>query len=80
VIVEDVVTTGRSTREAADVVRASGARVVAVGSIINRAGDDNPFDVPYFALLDLELPTWAAAECPLCREGDEAVKPGSRTG
>jgi orotate phosphoribosyltransferase len=80
VIVEDVVTTGRSTREAAEVVRGAGARVVAVGSIVNRAGDDNPFDVPYFALLDLELPTWTEEECPLCKEGGRAVKPGSRTG
>jgi orotate phosphoribosyltransferase len=78
VVVEDVVTTGRSTREAAEVVRAAGGEVVAVGSIVNRAGDDNPFDVPYFALLDLELPTWTAQECPLCAEGGTAVKPGSR--
>lgn len=79
VIVEDVVTTGRSTREAAEVVRAAGGEVIAVGSIINRVGETNPFDEPYFALVDLDLPTWKPTECPLCGEGDRAVKPGSRT-
>jgi len=82
-IVEDVVTTGRSTREAAAVVEAAGGTVVAVGSIINRAGSENPFDVPFFALLDLDLPTWTADECPLCADLEEngpAVKPGSRPG
>ncbi len=78
VIVEDVVTTGRSTREAAVAVRAAGGEVVAVGSIVDRSGAENPFDVPQFALLDLELPSWTPEECPLCAEGSPAVKPGSR--
>lgn len=80
-IVEDVVTTGKSTREAAAVVEAAGGTVVAVGAIINRAGAENPFDVPFFALLDLDLPTWPAEECPLCADPEgagKAVKPGSR--
>ncbi len=80
VIVEDVVTTGRSTREAAAVVEEAGGEVIAVGSIINRSGGENPFDVPYFALLGLDLPTWPADECPLCAEGGRAIKPGSRPG
>lgn len=78
VIVEDVVTTGRSTREAAEAVRAAGGEVVAVGSIVDRSGEENPFEVPQFALLDLDLPTWTPEECPLCAEGRPAVKPGSR--
>ncbi len=78
VIVEDVVTTGRSTKEAAGAVRAAGGEVIAVGSIINRAGEASPFDEPYFALIRLDLPTWEPARCPLCEEGTEAVKPGSR--
>lgn len=85
VIVEDVVTTGKSTREAAAVAEAAGAKVLAVGSIVDRTGRSNgsgpePFDVPFFCLLALDLPTWAAEECPLCREGGTAVKPGSRPG
>ena len=79
VVVEDVVTTGRSTLETAQVARAAGGEVVAVGSIIDRTGGgDGPFDVPFFHLLDLDLPTWSAGECPLCAEGGTPVKPGSR--
>ncbi len=81
VVVEDVVTTGRSTLEAAAVARAAGGDVVAVGAIIDRTGggaDEGPFDVPFFHLLDLDLPTWPAGDCPLCAEGGTAVKPGSR--
>lgn len=77
-VVEDVVTTGRSTREAVAVVEARGGDVVAVGSIIDRSGHENPFDLPHFTLLDLELPSWPAEECPLCAQGGRAVKPGSR--
>lgn len=81
VIVEDVVTTGRSTREAASVVEAAGARVLAVGSVVDRfdrSGGGEPFDVPFFHLMELDLPTWSAEECPLCREGGTAERPGSR--
>ncbi len=78
VIVEDVVTTGRSTLETAQVARAAGGEVVAVGAIIDRTGGEDPFDVPFFHLLELDLPTWPAGECPLCVEGGSPVKPGSR--
>lgn len=82
-VVEDVVTTGRSTREAAEVVRAAGAEVVAVGSIIDRTrsgeGGTEPFEGPFFSLLDLNLASWPAGECPLCRGGERPVKPGSRS-
>lgn len=84
VIVEDVVTTGTSTREAASVVEGAGAKVLAVGAIVDRTGRskgaDDPFDVPFFHLMELDLPTWPAGECPLCHEGGTAVKPGSRPG
>ncbi len=79
VVVEDVVTTGRSTRETAVVAREAGGEVVAIGSIIDRSGaGEGPFDLPFFHLLKLDLPTWPAAECPLCAEGGTPVKPGSR--
>jgi orotate phosphoribosyltransferase len=77
-VVEDVVTTGKSTLETAALAESAGARVVAIGSIIDRSGGRNAFKVPYAALLALDLPTWTAADCPLCREGSVAVKPGSR--
>ncbi len=80
VIVEDVVTSGRSTRETAEMARAHGARVVAVGSILDRTVDAEPFDVPFVSLAKLSLPTYEADGCPMCAEGLEVVKPGSRPG
>jgi orotate phosphoribosyltransferase len=79
VIVEDVVTTGKSTNETAEVVRDAGASVLAVGAVVDRTGDREPFDVPFFHLIDLDLPSWSAEECPLCRQGGRPEKPGSRT-
>lgn len=78
VVIEDVVTTGGSTRETIDVATAHGAEVVAAGSIIDRSGGASSLPVPYHALVTLSLPTWQESECPLCRQGIPAVKPGSR--
>jgi len=78
VIVEDVVTTGKSTRETADVVRAHGGRVAAFASIMNRSGQENPFDERYEALMALALETHAEARCPLCARGVALDAPGSR--
>jgi orotate phosphoribosyltransferase len=77
VVVEDVVTTGRSTLETAALATSRGARVVAVGAIIDRSGG-GPFDVPYRALLPLDLVSYTPAECPLCQAGSSPEKPGSR--
>lgn len=82
-VVEDAVTTGRSTLETIELARAAGAEVVAVGAIVDRSGGRHPFgEIPFESLLELDLPTWEAAECPLCREpgSGPAVKPGSRPG
>jgi orotate phosphoribosyltransferase len=78
IIVEDVVTTGRSTLETAALATGWGARVVAVGAIIDRSDNQSPIDVPFRALMSLDLPSWAASDCPLCREGSSPEKPGSR--
>jgi orotate phosphoribosyltransferase len=78
VIVEDVVTTGKSTRETADVVRAHGGEVAGFASILNRSGKENPFDAPYASLLALELETYDPATCPLCAKGVALDAPGSR--
>jgi orotate phosphoribosyltransferase len=84
VIVEDVVTTGRSTLETAALATSRGARVVAIGAIIDRTGGGPgghpPFDVPWRALMALDLPSYAPAECPECRAGSVPQKPGSRPG
>ena len=78
VVVEDVVTTGGSAREAAELAGDLGADVCAVGSILDRGSGSSPFTQPFAALKRLDLETWSPAECPLCREGTPAVKPGSR--
>jgi orotate phosphoribosyltransferase len=77
-VVEDVVTTGGSTRETIDVARAAGATVVAAASIIDRSGGQQRLDVPYHALATISLPTYEADHCPMCANGDPVVKPGSR--
>jgi orotate phosphoribosyltransferase len=78
-VVEDVVTTGKSTRETIDVARAAGARVVGAGAIIDRSGGDQHLDVPFHALATIALPTYQPESCPLCAAGQPVVKPGSRT-
>jgi orotate phosphoribosyltransferase len=78
VIVEDVVTTGKSTRETAAVIADHGGVVVGFASILNRSGRDNPFDDPYQALLALDLDTYAEEDCPLCRDAVALDAPGSR--
>lgn len=82
VVIEDVVTTGRSTREVLAVVRAAGSLPVACGSIVDRRAadqrDDASLEVPYRALLTLDVPAWSASECPRCKAGQTVSAPGSR--
>jgi orotate phosphoribosyltransferase len=79
VVVEDVVTTGRSTREVISILGGLGADVTGVASIVNRSGKAQPFSpLPSRTLLEVDFPTWTAEECPLCREGGPIAKPGSR--
>ena len=77
-VVEDVFTTGKSTREAMTAVEAAGGRVVAVGSIVDRGLPQGAFPVPARSLLSLSVPAWPEAECPLCRKGSPLEAPGSR--
>jgi len=78
VVVEDAITTGKSTREVIDAVHVRGGRVIAVGSLVDRSVGDVDFGVPWRSLLRLEVPTWDAAACPLCAAGSRPEKPGSR--
>lgn len=80
VIVEDVVTTGKSTRETIDVIRAAGGEIVGCGAIVDRSGGEASFGVPFRALLSLPVEAWEPEACPRCRAGDAIVKPGSRPG
>ena len=77
-VIEDVVTTGGSTRETMQVARAAGARVVGAASIVDRSGGGCRLDVPFHALLEIALPTYEPDKCPLCAQGLPVVKPGSR--
>jgi orotate phosphoribosyltransferase len=77
-VVEDVVTTGKSTRETIDVARAAGAQVVGAAAIIDRSGGDQKLDVPFHALATIALPAYQPESCPLCAAGQPVVKPGSR--
>ena len=77
-VVEDVVTTGGSTRETIEVARAEGAVVVGAAAIIDRSGGPNVVDVPFYCLASVLLPTYTPEACPLCLAGQPVVKPGSR--
>lgn len=78
VVVEDVVTTGGSSREVIEILRDLGAKVVAAGSIVDRSGGQADIGVPRIALTTVSVTTWSAEVCPLCRQGSVAQKPGSR--
>jgi orotate phosphoribosyltransferase len=79
IVVEDVVTTGGSTRETMDVARAAGATVVGACAIVDRSGGKQGLDVPFHALLPMDVKAYKEDECPLCKEGVPVVKPGSRS-
>jgi orotate phosphoribosyltransferase len=78
VVIEDVVTTGGSTREVIELLQASGVQVAAAGSIIDRSGGKVDLGVPRVALATLNVTSWTAEECPLCKQGLPIEKPGSR--
>ena len=77
-VIEDVLTTGGSTRETMQVARAAGGLVVGAAAIVDRSGGGARFDVPFEALLEIDLPTYEADACPLCARGEQVAKPGSR--
>src|SRR5216683_5101591 len=77
-VVEDVWTTGGSTLEAIRVVEEAGARVVAAGALIDRSGGKIDFEVEAQSLIQLPIANYEEDDCPLCRQGSAAVKPGSR--
>jgi len=79
VVIEDVVTTGGSTRETMAVAEAAGAQVVGAGAIIDRSGGHSALGVPFKSLVTLQLATYSPEACPMCAAGQPIVKPGSRT-
>ncbi len=77
-VVEDVVTTGGSTRETVEALQASGANVVAAASIIDRSAGKAEVSVPRVSLASLDVPSVDPSVCEACARGELAVKPGSR--
>lgn len=77
-VIEDVVTTGGSTREVIALLGAAGVRVVGAGSIIDRSGGRADLGVPRVALATLDVVAYPPEDCPLCKQGIPVVKPGSR--
>jgi orotate phosphoribosyltransferase len=78
VVVEDVITTGGSTHEVIDLLKAAGARPIAAGSIIDRSGGKAEVGAPRVALATLDVVSYQPEDCPLCRQGIPVSKPGSR--
>ncbi|SFV63296.1 Orotate phosphoribosyltransferase [hydrothermal vent metagenome] len=91
-ICEDIITTGGSAMEASAIIEELGATVVSFASLANRGfckrtGSNNdtkiecklPKDVPFFALDDFEFAMYTPDECPMCKSGSIAIKPGSRS-
>ncbi|MBC7342483.1 MAG: orotate phosphoribosyltransferase [Clostridia bacterium] len=77
-VVEDVVTTGGSVQEVIDVVKGAGGQVVGIGALVDRSGGTVRFEVPFKALATITTNVYEPEDCPLCRQGLPAVKPGSR--
>ncbi|MBX9722688.1 MAG: orotate phosphoribosyltransferase [Candidatus Obscuribacterales bacterium] len=76
-IVEDVTTTGGSAKQVIELVRELGAEPVAVGTVIDRSGGTIDFGIPFFSLVKMDLASYQADSCPLCKDGIPLVKPGS---
>src|SRR5262249_19984898 len=77
-VVEDVITTGGSTRETIAVAEAAGARVIGAAAIIDRGSATARFSVPLESLVQMEVPAYPPESCPICAKGIPVVKPGSR--
>ena len=77
-VVEDVTTTGSSVREVIDIVNSRQGKVVGVGVLIDRSGGKVDFGIKTEKLLTVDIKTYLPEECPLCKKGIPAIKPGSR--
>jgi orotate phosphoribosyltransferase len=77
-VVEDVVTTGGSVKEVIALINKRGGEVAGVGCIVDRSNGAVDFGVPFYAVLSMEVVSYPPKDCPLCKEGSPAVKPGSR--
>ena len=76
-VLDDILTTGGSVRETLDALQGQPVEVVAVGVLVDRSSGQASFDVPLMALAAMDVATWEAADCPLCRDRVPLVKPGT---
>ena len=79
-VIEDVVTTGGSTREVVELLRAAGAEPLVAGSIVDRSGGSAEVGAPRVSLVTMSVESWPPDDCPQCRAGVPVTKPGSRPG
>ena len=77
-VVEDVITTGGSTRECIAALESNGGKVVAAASIVDRSNGTADVGVPRISLIEMNVPAYPAGDCPMCKDGGEPYKPGSR--
>ena len=77
-VVEDVITTGGSIKETITAVQEAGGEVVVLGSIIDRSNGKFDLGIPYKSLLQVDVPAYGREDCPECKKGTDAIKPGSR--
>ncbi len=77
-VVEDVITTGGSTRECIEALEKHGAKVTKAASIVDRSNGKADVGVPRISLACLDVPSYKVESCPMCENGESAVKPGSR--
>jgi orotate phosphoribosyltransferase len=77
-VVEDVVTTGLSTREVIEAVKAFGAKLIGVGCLVDRSGGKVDFGARFEGLTKIDIPTFKPENCPLCKNKIPITKPGSR--
>lgn len=77
-IVEDVVTTGGSVREVMELVKKCRGVIVGIGSVVDRTGGKIDFGVPYKSAFSMDIVSYEAENCPICKTGVPLIKPGSR--
>jgi len=77
-VVEDVVTTGLSTKEVIGVVKSCGSKLIGVGCLVDRSSEKIDFGMRFEALIKIDIPAFEGAACPLCKKKIPITKPGSR--
>ncbi len=77
-VCEDVVTTGGSVFEVIELVKNAGGKLIGVGCIVDRSGGKIDFGIRFASVVRLKVPSFKPEECPLCKEGIQIEKPGSR--